>query len=93
LVYSGDAAPGGDLVHLAAGADLLISECSFPDDWETEEHLNAKSLGLLAAQAGVKSLLVTHCYPPALAVDLVGQIHIHYPGKVQLALDGLRISL
>jgi len=93
LVYSGDATPHGDLVRLAAGADLLISECSFPAGWETDEHLNAESLGLLATQAGVKSLLVTHCYPPALAVDLAGQIQIHYSGKVQLALDGLRLSI
>jgi ribonuclease BN (tRNA processing enzyme) len=93
LVYSGDATPHGELAELAAGADLLISECSFPAGWETEEHLNADSLGLLASQAGVKSLLVTHCYPPAMAVDLVGQIHAHYSGEVQLAVDGLRLSL
>jgi ribonuclease BN (tRNA processing enzyme) len=93
LVYSGDASPQGELVKLAAGADLLISECSFPAGWETEDHLNAESLGFLASQAGVKSLVVTHCYPPALAVDLIGQIRVHYSGEVQLAMDGLHLSL
>ena len=93
LVYSGDAAPHGELAHLANGADLLISECSFPAGWETEDHLNADNLGRIASQAGVKSLVVTHCYPPALAVDLAGQIRSHYAGNVQLAVDGLHISL
>lgn len=93
LVYSGDATPNGELAELATGADLLISECSFPAGWKTEDHLNAESLGLLANRAGVKSLVVTHCYPPALAVDLVGQIRDHYSGEVQLAVDGLHISL
>jgi len=93
MVYSGDATPQGELAELADGADLLISECSFPTGWETEDHLNAESLGLLASRAGVKSLVVTHCYPPALAVDLIGQIRAHYGGEVQLAIDGLHLSL
>ncbi len=93
MVYSGDASQNGELVNLAAGVDLLIGECSFPAGWETEDHLNAESLGRLATQAGVKSLLVTHCYPPALAVDLVGQIREYYAGEVQMAFDGLRLTL
>jgi ribonuclease BN (tRNA processing enzyme) len=93
VVYSGDAAPHGEWVDLAAGADLLICECSFPAGWETEDHLNADSAGRIAQQAGVKSLVITHCYPPALAVDLAGQIRKHYSGKVHLAVDGLHLSL
>lgn len=93
LVYSGDATPRGELTELAMGADLLISECSFPAGWETEDHLNAETLGNLASHAGVKSLVVTHCYPPALAVDLVSQIREYFAGEVQLAIDGLHLTL
>ncbi len=93
MVYSGDAAPHGELAQLAEGADLLICECSFPSGWETEDHLNADSVSRIASQAGVKSLVITHCYPPALAVDLIGQIRGHYSGEVQLAIDGLHLSL
>jgi len=93
IVYSGDASPRGELAGLATGADLLISECSFPSGWETEDHLNADTVGAIAQQAGVKSLMVTHCYPPALAVDLVEQIHRRYDGEVRLAHDGQHVSL
>lgn len=93
VVYSGDASPRGELARLAEGADLLISECSFPKGWETEDHLNAETVAEIARQAGVKSLVVTHCYPPALAVDLVAQIRGRFQGEVQVAVDGLRLSV
>jgi ribonuclease BN (tRNA processing enzyme) len=93
LVYSGDAAREGELARLAQGTDLLICECSFPAGWDTEDHLNADTAGMLAAQAGVKSLVITHQYPQALAVDLVGQIRTHYHGEVRSAVDGLHLVL
>ena len=93
IVYSGDVNPRGELTELATGADLLISECSFPSGWETEDHLNADTVGEIAQQAGVKSLVLTHSYPPALAVDLVAQVRRRFNGNVQLAHDGLHISL
>jgi ribonuclease BN (tRNA processing enzyme) len=93
IVYSGDASPRGELVRLAAGADMLISECSFPSGWETEDHLNADTLGEIAQQSGVRSLVIVHTYPPALAVDLIGQIGRRYHGVSQVGVDGLRLSL
>jgi ribonuclease BN (tRNA processing enzyme) len=71
----------------------LICECSFPAGWETEEHLTADSVSRIAEEARVKSLVITHCYPPALDIDLIGQIRSHYNGQVQLAMDGLHLSL
>ncbi len=93
VVYSGDAGRNGELCELATGADLLVTECSFPSGWETEDHLNADSVGTIAQQAGVKALGIVHCYPPARAVDLVEQIHRRYDGQVFLAHDGEHISL
>jgi ribonuclease BN (tRNA processing enzyme) len=93
LVYSGDAAASGELTGLADKVDLLICECSFPSGWETDDHLNADAAGMIAQQAGVKSLVLTHTYPPAQAVDLIAQVRRYYDGKVQLAIDGLHLSL
>jgi ribonuclease Z len=93
MIYSGDAAPKGELARLAEGADVLVCECSFPSGWETEDHLNADTVGDIANQAGVKSLIIVHSYPPALAVDLMGQIRKHYHGEVQLAVDGLHLLI
>jgi len=93
LVYSGDAAPQGELVDLAKYADILICECSFPSGWVSSDHLNADSVGIIANQAAVKILVITHCYPPALIVDLEKQIRQHYKGKIILASDGYHMNL
>jgi ribonuclease BN (tRNA processing enzyme) len=88
LVFSGDASEQGELVNLAAGADILVCECSFPSD-----HLNADSAGSLAQKASVKRLVITHRYPPALVVDLAKQIKRNYSGKLSLATDGMQFSI
>ena len=93
LVYSGDASRNGELVDLARSADLLVCECSFPDHWDTTDHLNAEDVGLIAAMAGVKSLIVTHLYPQALAADVTAQIRGHYQGELQVAVDGMHLVL
>jgi len=93
FVYSGDAAPQGELVSLADNADILICECSFPSGWASSDHLNADSVGIIANQATVKTLIITHCYPPALNVNLEKQIRQHYKGKIILASDGFHINL
>lgn len=93
LVYSGDAAPHGELVALAENADILICECSFPGGWVSSDHLNADSVGIIANQAAVKTLIITHCYPPSLNVDLEKQIRQNYKGKIILASDGYHINL
>ncbi len=93
MVYSGDAAPSGALARLAEGADLLVSECSCPSGWPTEDHLNADTVSEIAQGARVKSLVVTHTYPPAIVADLVGQIRRKYQGAVQVGIDGLHLTL
>ncbi len=93
VVYSGDATGRGELADLAAGADVLITECSFPSGWDTEDHFNADTVAAVAQQAAVKSLAITHRYPPALAVDLAEQIHRRYDGEIVLAYDGLRLEV
>ncbi len=93
VVYSGDTATRGELAQLAADADLLITECSFPSGWDTEDHLNADMVSEIAQQAHVKSLAITHRYPPALAVDLAAQIRRQYAGEVILTHDGLHLTV
>ncbi len=93
VVYSGDATTRGELAELAKEADLLITECSFPSGWQTEDHLNADTVSAIALQAGVRSLVITHRYPPAIAVNLVEQIHRRFDRQVVLAHDGLHLTV
>lgn len=69
IAFSGDTAPCESMVRLAQGADLLIHECTFPEEAlefrrkvqiGTYAHTSPTELGKLAARAEVKSLIATH---------------------------------
>lgn len=93
LVYTSDCVYSKRLEEFCSKADVLISECSFPDNWLTTDHMNAKTLGTMAENAQVKRLFVTHCYPQALEVNLKEQIKKYYSGCILLAQDGVRINI
>jgi ribonuclease BN (tRNA processing enzyme) len=80
LVYSGDTGPCAELVELAAGADVLLCEASWPHvvpgRWTEPPgglHMSGRQAGEHAAAAGVGRLLLTHipawCDPAALLAE------------------------
>ena len=63
LVYSGDTGPGGDLLEMATGADVLLSEASIAgvrDERTYPYHLTAIEAGEIAAWSGSERLILTH---------------------------------
>jgi ribonuclease BN (tRNA processing enzyme) len=63
VVFSGDTGPCESLVELAAGADLLVVECSFPDGAAHPKHMTPDRVARLARRAAVKKILLHHFYP------------------------------
>ncbi len=93
LVYGGDSPFSDKLTDLARGADLLVLECSFPDNHPgAEGHLTPSQAGVLAARAGVKRLLLTHFYPAVDSVDRLAPARSRFDGEIIIASDGLEIS-
>jgi len=93
LVYTGDASPGEHLVSFAREADLLIAECSFPDESAEPYHLTPTSAGTLAEEARVKHLVLTHFYPPCDRVDVAAVAAKVYSGPITVAQDGLVLRI
>ena len=93
LVYSGDTGFCDEIVSLADGTDLLILECSFPDDMKIEGHLTPSQAGRIASLAGVKKLLLTHFYSECLATDITTQCRKTYGGELVLARDLLHLDI
>jgi ribonuclease BN (tRNA processing enzyme) len=93
LVYTGDTGFDEGLGRWAAGCDLLLAECSLPDDREMTIHLTPRRCGELAALAGPRSLVLTHFYPPVERVDIRGIVHERFDGPVVLADDGWFMDL
>jgi ribonuclease Z len=64
IVYSGDTRPCRGILTLAKGANLLIHECTFGDEFreraETELHSTPGQAATLAKKAGVERLILTH---------------------------------
>ena len=93
LVYTGDTGQSRDLANWAAGADLLLAECSLPDDQAVDGHLTPHSVAHLARAAQAKRLVLTHFYPPVEQVDVRAEVARAYPGPVTLASDGDRFAI
>ncbi|MFX1475539.1 MAG: MBL fold metallo-hydrolase [Promethearchaeota archaeon] len=91
VVYSGDTRPCAETIKAAKGADLLIHECSLPDLMKdlAPNHSTPSELGALAAEAEVKTLVITHLYPELLKElgDALSSIRKSFSGKVIVPSD------
>ncbi len=94
LGYTGDTGPDDALGDFLHGVDLLVAECSLPDDLAIPIHLSPSSAAALAARAAPRTLLLTHVYPHLgwdrveAAVRAAG-----WAGKTIVARDGLRLPV
>ncbi len=89
FVYAGDGEDGPDLRQAATGADLLVVECSTPDELATPGHMTPSAIATLCRAAGPRRVILTHLYPPADALDLPALVARHgWTGAVAVAQDG-----
>ncbi len=87
LAISGDTDMCEGIVSIARNADVFLCEASLPDGLKIEGHLTPSLAGKIASEAGVKHLVLTHIYPEADAVDLVGQCRKTWSGPLTVARD------
>jgi ribonuclease BN (tRNA processing enzyme) len=93
LAYSADTGPTDELVRLATGADVVLSEASFLDghDLPGDLHLTARQAAQHAARAGAGELVLTHLVAwndPALCLE---QAAAAFTAPLRLASSGLRL--
>ncbi len=61
IVFTGDTGFSSDLVGLVSGADVLVSECSFPQK-NVSGHLNLKNLQNIVEAAKPRKVILSHLY-------------------------------
>jgi ribonuclease BN (tRNA processing enzyme) len=94
IVYSGDTDYCENLITLASDADVLIVECSFPNEYKSTGHLVPEEIADIAVQAGVSKVVLTHLYPPCDTVDVVAEVKKGgFDGEVVKAEDLMRVNL
>jgi ribonuclease BN (tRNA processing enzyme) len=93
LVYSGDTDYCENIVALAKNADLLILECSLPEEMRVAGHLTPSLAGRIARESHGKRLLLTHFYPPCDEQNLTREVAKEFAGEIILAEDLMTIEV
>ena len=94
LGYTGDTGSHVDVGAFLQSVDLLITECSLPDDLAMDSHLTPTRVATLARQALPKRILITHVYPQLPRAEVIERIQrAGWEGEMLLADDGLRLEL
>lgn len=93
FVYTGDTGPGEMVEDFVRGVDMLVTECSHPEGKLEGIHLTPKTAGILATNAGIKKLVVSHMYPTIDTIDLGNEVKKYYGGELIIAHDLLTIQI
>lgn len=93
LVYTGDTGPSTEVADWALGCDLLLAECSLPDERALDLHLTPATAGELARRSNAGHLVLTHFYPLFEGADPALLAQEHFAGPVTAAQDGSRFAI
>ncbi|NOY64159.1 MAG: MBL fold metallo-hydrolase [Nitrospirae bacterium] len=94
LVFTGDADYSESLVELCTGADLLVADCSYPHELKRKGHLTPRECGIVASQAGVKHLILSHLYPTKYSdKEILEECKREFNGRISIAEDLMEIDL
>jgi len=88
LVYTGDTPEDERVAELARGADVLLAECSFPEEEAVANHLTPTGAARLASAARVRRLILTHFYPSMDPEEARTRAARVFHGSIELARDG-----
>ena len=87
VTFSGDTDYCNGIVELGRGVDLLVLECSTPDDMKVDKHLTPQLCGRIAREAGCQTLLLSHFYPPCEMSSVLEVCQREFSGEIILADD------
>lgn len=93
LVYTGDTGPSKALAEWASECDLLLAECSLPDDRAIDIHLTPTRAGAMGKAARAHELVLTHVYPVFGDSDPADAAALAFGGPVRVARDGERFHI
>ncbi len=96
VTLSGDTEAFAGLARFADGSDLLVHDCSFPDDVDVSNHPTPTTLGESLAGVDVDTLVCSHLYPHTTGREDEMSASVRaagFDGTVRFATDGLTVSV
>ena len=93
VVYSGDTDVCENIVRLGQGADILILDCSFPDEMKVRGHLIPKEAARIAQRCNCKRLILSHLYPVCRQDIITAQAKEIFKGEISVAHDLMTLSI
>nr|GGG75098.1 hypothetical protein GCM10011398_19880 [Virgibacillus oceani] len=91
IVYTADTAHMDSWSEFAKDADLLITDCNFyaDQDGKSAGHMTSKEGAMIAAEAGVGELILSHLPQYGDNFQLVEEAGNYFDGDIVLAKEGL----
>jgi ribonuclease BN (tRNA processing enzyme) len=94
LVYTADTRDGSAVRAVAAGADVLLAECTLPTEYAGRgPHLTPGEAGDIATEAGASLLVLTHLWPTADRDALVADAGRTFKGEILAAEELMTIDI
>ncbi|MFC6835259.1 MBL fold metallo-hydrolase [Halomarina ordinaria] len=95
LTVSGDTEATDDVAALADGSDVLVHDCSFPDEVDVDNHPTPSQLGRTLSGRQYGRVFLTHLYPHTEGRHgaMLDSLREHYTGDVTFARDGLSVEV
>ena len=90
IVLSGDTEPCSNIVTLSKNADILVMDCSFPEEYGHKKgHCIPSEVGKIAHEANVKALCMVHLFPTCKGkeIEMVQEVAKYYSGPILVGTD------
>ncbi|AWB84575.1 MBL fold metallo-hydrolase [Corynebacterium liangguodongii] len=91
IAFTGDSGMTDSLFDLARGADIFLCEAAWGPSAEGKAegmHLSGEQAGLIAAEAGVGTLVLVHIQPWADKEETLAAARRHFDGEIRLGAAG-----
>lgn len=86
LCYTSDTAPGDAVLAAARGCDLLLAECTLPQQYAgMAAHMTAGQAAGIARDAGAGRLVLTHLWPTSRRDALLREAAAVFDGPISVA--------
>lgn len=91
LIYTADTSYNEKWIDFSLHADVMIADCNFYADQDGQDagHMNSVEVGMIAEQAAVKTLILSHLPQYGDHNQLIKEAKQHFSGEVLLAYEGL----